>query len=392
MSAGYCTIIARNYLPKALALAESLTRHMPGAVLHILVIDADDNTPLPAVDGVTYVTTSALDLPRRSVLELAMMYDVVEFATAVKPLLLTNLLDRYEQVSYLDPDTYVVSPMDELSPAIAASANGLLLTPHFLQPSPTGQDHFSESHLLYVGVYNLGFCAVDRRAIPFLQWWWSHLSTECVHDVLAGLFVDQKWVDIGSVLFGGTSFLHYGYNVSIANLHERPIATDDGGYAIASNNDRLRLFHFHAFDPDQPEQLSARYSRDTVSDSEAVKALSVEYSKAVVDKRLLIGEAPDYGYRTDPSGRRISRRMRAAYRTDLLNGLTLPSPFVEAEAAAYETWRRNAWRSVTRQLVGDAVKSARCVLPEEYGMLKDRFPKIVKAVSSRYVAKSGIWR
>jgi hypothetical protein len=40
-----------------------------------------------------------------------MSYDLVEFATAVKPLLLTALLERTEQVFYLDPDTYVTSPI-----------------------------------------------------------------------------------------------------------------------------------------------------------------------------------------------------------------------------------------------------------------------------------------
>jgi hypothetical protein len=390
----YCTIIARNYLPKALALAESLRRHMDGAVLDILVTDADEQSSMVEFEGVRYLTTADLEIPARQLLELAAMYDVVEFATAVKPLLLTKLLSTYAQVSYLDPDTYVVSPMTELSPAIAASANGLLLTPHFLDPSPPGQEHFSESHLLYVGVYNLGFCAVDRRALPFLQWWWGHLSTECVHDVLAGLFVDQKWVDIGSVLFGGSSFRHYGYNVSIANLHERAIQQDDMGYVVGAGPDRLRLFHFHAFDADKPEQLSARFSYEADADAAAVTSLSYEYSRAVVSKRSLTGAPPPYRFGTDTTGRRISRRIRGAYRAGVLSGAAgqLPSPFVSSEAPAYEAWRRGAWKLVTRQLVGDAIKSARCVLPEEYGVLKDKFPKAAKAVSARYVPKTGIWR
>ena len=65
-------------------------------------------------------------------------------------------------------------------------------------------------------------------------------------------------MDIGSVLFEATSLRHYGYNVSVANLHERPIERDADGYYIGSSGDRLRLFHFHAFDPDRPEELSTR--------------------------------------------------------------------------------------------------------------------------------------
>ena len=78
--------------------------------------------------------------------------------------------------------------------------------------------------MLLVGVYNLGFCAVDRRAREFLDWWWSHLSNECLYDPLSGLFVDQKWMDIGSTLFEAGNFRHSGYNVGVANLPERPLA------------------------------------------------------------------------------------------------------------------------------------------------------------------------
>ena len=115
-----------------------------------------------------------LDLAERTVLELAMSYDLVEFATAVKPLVLRSLLAEHEQVAYLDPDTYVVAPMEELCPALDASAGGIVLTPHYLRPVPPGSQ-FSEGHLLHVGAYNLGFCAVDRRAGEFLDWWWEHL-------------------------------------------------------------------------------------------------------------------------------------------------------------------------------------------------------------------------
>ena len=88
----YCTILSTNYLPKALALAESLRRHEDGARLQILFIDHADDAMLPVVEGVTCLSTAVLGLGRREVLGLAMSYDLVEFATAVKPLLLRALL------------------------------------------------------------------------------------------------------------------------------------------------------------------------------------------------------------------------------------------------------------------------------------------------------------
>jgi hypothetical protein len=389
----YCTILARNYLPSALTLSDSLLRHGSETPLTVFLTDATAETPLPEIPGVRWMRPASLGLPERTVLELAMFYDLVEFATAVKPLVLRTLLQEHEQVAYLDPDTYQVSPMVELGPALEASS-GILLTPHFLEPTPAG-GAFTEGHLLGVGVYNLGFCAVDRRAGAFLDWWWGHLRSECLHDPLAGLFVDQKWMDIGSVLFGASALRHAGYNVGAANLHERPVAADAGGYYISSTGDRLRLFHFHAFDPHRPDALSTRLStgRNPVgADGHAMKGLAREYAAAVIGKRGQLGPQPSYIYATDTTGRPISRHMRHAYRAAALSGARdLPSPFVPDEAGAYERWRRGARALAARLVVSDLAKGARIALPDEYGVLKRRLPRLARSLRGRYVENTGLW-
>ena len=111
MTRTYCTILSTNYLPKALALAESLRRHEGGAILQILFIDVAEDEQLPNWPASSASAPASLGLSRRSVRELVMSYDLVEFATAVKPLLLQRLLLQAEQVVYLDPDTYLTLPM-----------------------------------------------------------------------------------------------------------------------------------------------------------------------------------------------------------------------------------------------------------------------------------------
>lgn len=388
----FCTILARNYLPKALTLSESLQRFDSPHPLTIFLIDATEDTELPEIDGVRWMHPGHLDLPGRSALELPMSYDLVEFATAVKPLVLQSLLREHEQVAYLDPDTYQTSPMVELSPALDASAGGIVLTPHYMTPTSQGGE-FSEGHLLHVGVYNLGFCAVSRKADDFLIWWWDHLATECLHDPIAGLFVDQKWMDVGSVLWQASSLRHYGYNVSVANLHERPVERDADGYYISSSGDRLRLFHFHAFDPDRPDELSTRLEGTAHyrADSEALDTLCKEYAATVLDKRAMLGPQPDYVYNTDTTGRRIPRRLRHAYRAAIQSGADVPSPFVAAEAAAYEKWRRSAWRLTGRLMVSDVAKGVRYALPEEFETVKRRVPGLTRRFRDRYVEKTGMW-
>lgn len=389
----FCTILARNYLPKALALSESLREHGSEFPLTIFLIDATDDSDLPEIDGVRWMHPGNLGLPSRSVLELAMSYDLVEFATAVKPLVLQSLLREHEKVAYLDPDTYLTSPMDELSPALDAGS-GIVLTPHFLEPTTQGGE-FSEGHLLHVGVYNLGFCAVSRKAGNFLNWWWDHLRTECLHDPIAGLFVDQKWMDVGSVLFDATSLRHRGYNVGVANLHERTVARDADGYYITQSGDRLRLFHFHAFDPDRPEELSTRGDESTAhlrAGNEALDTLCKEYAATVIDKRTMLGPQPDYIYNVDTTGRKITRRMRHAYRASVqADPGSVPSPFVPAEAAEYERWRRSAWKLAGRLMVSDVIKGMRYALPEEYENVKRRVPGLTKRLRGRYLEKTGMW-
>ena len=122
----YCTILSTNYLAKALTLADTLQRHHPGSRLTVLVIDSADAAHLAGIEqlGVEIVGTDVLGLPHRDVLRLATIYDLVEVATAVKPLLLRALLVDAEQAAYLDPDTYVTSPMAEHSPDLRRPTAG----------------------------------------------------------------------------------------------------------------------------------------------------------------------------------------------------------------------------------------------------------------------------
>lgn len=389
----YCTILSSNYLPKALALAASLRRHMDGAVLHILFTDIADDADLPVLQGVRCLSTASLGLTDREVLDLAMGYDLVEFATAVKPLLLRNLLADTEQVFYLDPDTYLTSPMVELEGALKGSEGGILLTPHFLLPTPAELGK-NEGHLLTVGVYNLGFCGFDRRGIPALDWWWGHLRDECLYDPLSGLFVDQKWMDIGSTLWRAGDLRHSGYNIGVTNLPERPLALDDEGFYNSANGERIRLFHFHAFDSSTPEKLSRRFEHEDESvmgDPAAIRALCKEYAELVVEAEEKLPPASPYPYATDTRGRKVSRQLRRAYRIGLAAG-AVPSPFVPAEADAYEAWRRKAWRPAAKAILVDAAKSVRVVLPEEYDRVRARFPNAVEKVKSRFSGGVGMWR
>src|SRR5215467_11879882 len=124
-----CTIISRNYLSHARILAASYLEHHPGARFYVLSVD-DLPYGWNAGRDVQVIGPSELDLPFFS--ELSFKYDVTELCTAVKPALLSVLLQRYreEQVIYLDPDILVTRRFDELIECLPAS--DIVLTPHLL--------------------------------------------------------------------------------------------------------------------------------------------------------------------------------------------------------------------------------------------------------------------
>jgi hypothetical protein len=202
-------------------------------------------------------------------------------------------------------------------------------------------------------------------------------------------------MDVGSVMFGASVLRHYGYNVGAGNVHERQLVRDSDGYYIEKSGDRLRLFHFHAFDPSRPESLynRLRTSNGSVAmDNETLRTLCQEYAAAVLEKRELIGPQPSYIYATDTNGRRISRRMRHAYRVAALaNPGQVPSPFVAEEAADYERWRRSALPLAGRLTLSDLAKGVRCAIPEEYDKVKHRFPGLVRRLRGRYLEETGLW-
>lgn len=389
----YCTVVAENYLPQALALYVSIRRHEPQRELVVLVVDADRRDLADDRPGLKVVQTTDIGLTESEVLAMAAIYDVVEFSTAVKPSFFLSLLTQHEQVVYLDPDTYIVSPLQELEELI--DAHGLVLTPHFLKPIPADVTHITEVHSLTVGIHNLGFCAVGRSRIDFLEWWAGHLARECLIYPLLGIFVDQKWTDLGANLFGAHSLRHAGYNVGPWNLHEREF---DDSWLMLDSREALRLVHFSGFDPRDPEAISVRLSLDLKGvglGTPALAALSREYAKHVLNAQIEIGPSPRYGYADDAGGRPLSKRTRRAYRKALLSETgdsKLASPFKHSELGEFRRWKKRAVPARIGLTAGDAALAVKYVLPDEFGRVKKMLPRHFSWVRGRLLAASRVRR
>ena len=125
----FCTIASVNYLPQVEVLLQSLKKYHPDINLHLLLIDIDLEQEISAENLVIFAPNRICN--PSALLSLRDKYDIVEFATAIKPMLLRHLLENKDDlVIYLDPDIEVYNSFEQIFDQVKEF--GILLTPHKL--------------------------------------------------------------------------------------------------------------------------------------------------------------------------------------------------------------------------------------------------------------------
>src|SRR2546421_1359230 len=313
-----CTIIARNYLPLARVWSGSLRRHHPDAHLSVLIIDDVHHEVDGTAEDFDVLRLEDLDLPAGEQQRMAMIYEVMELATASKPLLLRRLLhDGADVAVYLDPDVDVFAPVDNIT--ALAGDHGMVLTPHVVQPMPRDGRRASEFDILRSGVYNLGFIAVGPGMDGFLDWWSARLRRDCIVEPEQHVFVDQRWMDLAPACWRHHILRDETCNVAYWNLDGRDLRWTGDRYEV--NGRPLRWFHFSGFDPRKPWILSRHQGdapRILLSERPGVARICAEYSDRLLAAGFAQAVRIPYGYATLPNGVRLDRPMRRLYREALL--------------------------------------------------------------------------
>ena len=92
----------------------------------------------------------------------------------------------------------------------------------------------------------------------FLDWWEDRCLKFGFEDLRAGLFVDQKWVNLAPCFFVNLRILRdAGCNVAYWNLPERNLSDKDGAYLV-NESSPLVFFHYSGYNPNFPERLSTK--------------------------------------------------------------------------------------------------------------------------------------
>ena len=336
-----CTIVARNYLPRARVLAKSLIRCHPDVTLWVLVVDGE---PIDSADDDLFSTLSLGDVGLGNELgrEMAAIYSVLEFSTAVKPWLLSHLLERTGRpVLYFDPDIELFGDVGHL--AELAGRHGVVVTPHHLRPLPRDGRTPTEADFFVTGVYNLGFIGTGLGSIEsgFLHFWKVRLEREALVDYANAMFTDQRWIDFIDC------FPHHvvndpGCNVAYWNISQRSLTRE--GTVLSVDGGPLVFFHFSGFDPARPHLLSVNQGerpRVFLSDSPVLAGLCHHYRDEVVAEGYFEDLTTPYGWSVTASGLVMTPVYRHAYRNGLIEADRgavehPPNPF--EDPAGFEAW------------------------------------------------------
>lgn len=309
----FFTIVSRNYQAYALTLMQSLAAQHPHSHRYVAVADRDLGIDELADRGFDTIGIDELGLPDFDAF--VFRYDILELNTALKPYVFRWLRKRHssEALVYLDPDIDVLAPLSSVEDALAQGALAVL-TPHLNAPMTDG-GHPGELAILGSGTYNLGFVAIGAHpaADALIHWWADKLEFGCVADPAAGLFTDQKWMDLVPGLFPDVRILRDdGCNLAYWNLAQRAVAQRDGHWYA---NDRpLAFVHYSGVDVDRPQLFSRHQDRYRAGNIGALRSLYDDYLRRLASNGHHEYRHKPYAFAVFPDGEHIGRPMRAVYR------------------------------------------------------------------------------
>lgn len=325
MKKAICTVITKSYISFARTLFESIKRFHKNIDFFVLLIDPDNQYFDSKNDEFTIVSLAELD-ERDVVFKMAFYYTAFELCNALKPFIISHLIDRgYQRCIFLDSDTYLFNNLDEEFNLLEEYS--MLLTPHFL-PENKNITPKLELDILKSGIYNAGFIAVSgsNEAKEFLKWFKSRLSIYSFFDLgvngkpKRGLNADQLWLNIVPLLFKNIFISQNpGLNKGHWNINNYSVKYENQESIIINGTDKLVLYHYSGLDVYNPNCLSKFLDKKLIMESETENALK-KINKSIAESILRNGYNESikwpYSYNYfDKNKKQIKIWMRAFYYT-----------------------------------------------------------------------------
>ncbi len=312
------TVITKNYLARARALAKSVKRHNPGLEMAVLLADGVDGCFDPEKEPFRLVRLEELP-DQETIRKMTFYYSQIEICCALRPFFHEYIRSLgYERWIFMDCDTLVFSSFDPVFRELENAS--ILLTPHLNAPCEDEKTaDLMERPILRGGVYNAGFLGIrnSETSAAFLKWWKTRLIKYAFLRPENGQFMDQLWLGLAPIFFQGVKVLtHSGVNMVFWNLHERGLEEKDGRFT-AGDGSPLVLYHFSGWDPDFPEKLTKYLDPEDMPRNKAVTNILKAYSRELFESGQEQTKNFPYSFAVFENGRPVFPDMRMKYFTML---------------------------------------------------------------------------
>jgi len=241
----YCTCFDRNYLPKALALTESLCAH-EGSNFQLLAVCLDEISRLVIgelrLPNVVCIPLHQIEGNDTKLLQVQPRRTLEEYYWTLTPTIILWILENLsgiEVLTYLDADLFFFSPPDPIFRELAYK--NILIHEHRFAPSLSYLEKEN-------GKYNVGLLCFrnNKQSRSVLQWWRERCLEWCYRRFEDGKMGDQMYLNDWVTRFQNVAVLqNIGGGVAPWN-HERYSFTSDISKQVNVNNFPVLFYHFQS--------------------------------------------------------------------------------------------------------------------------------------------------
>jgi hypothetical protein len=237
----FCTYFDHHYLPRALALYDSLRRHGDAFRLWVLCLSPECESSLRqlALPELKLIPLETLEQHDLELLKVKPQRSRIEYYFTCSPSLPLFVLQAdpaIDLLTYIDADLYFFRRPELVFAEIGERS--IAITPHRFPAALRDRERY--------GIYNVGWVSWrrDSSGLECLQWWRERCLEWCFDREDKGRFADQKYLDQWPALFSNVAILeHPGINLAPWNLAGHKLGLE--GEEILVDGRPLIFFHFH---------------------------------------------------------------------------------------------------------------------------------------------------
>jgi len=240
MKAIYCTVMSRPFVPRALALQDSIARHSPDAKFAFYCIDGETAALLNTFELKNAQVFAPNEFETPALRAVKTSLNPGEYCWTCKSVALLHAFATdplLDWAVWVDSDMFAFADPNQALEAYAGAS--VVLTLHrFSWPEIAAYEPI-------VGRFNAGYVAVrnSKEGHAALTWWMRRCLESCSDEPTSENYADQKYLEQMPELFPnvvGSS--HVGLNCAPWNVIGQNVA--GGSEGVLVSNSPLLLYHF----------------------------------------------------------------------------------------------------------------------------------------------------